>query len=77
MNSLKGYADQVQLIIDEMKSGKLSMAQAVIELQAVAVLAGQDASEMEGSEYAGRLEQFADMIYAVIEKMDPKRRVLQ
>ncbi|WP_432736154.1 hypothetical protein [Maridesulfovibrio sp. FT414] len=77
MNYLKKYADQVKYISDEMKAGNLSPAQGAVQLQAVAVLAEQDADEMEDAVYAARLRKFADMIYGVIEKMQSGRRVVQ
>ncbi|WP_320175752.1 hypothetical protein [Maridesulfovibrio sp.] len=77
MNHLKKYADQVKFISDEMKAGHMTMAQGAIQLQAVATLAEQDAAEAEDEQYAARLRKFAEMIYDVIEKMNPEQRVIQ
>ncbi len=77
MNHLKKYADQVKYISDEMKSGQMTLAQGAVQLQAVATLAEQDAGQVGNEQYAQRLRKFAEMIYALIEKMNPERRVIQ
>ncbi|MFW5498504.1 MULTISPECIES: hypothetical protein [unclassified Maridesulfovibrio] len=55
----------------------MNMAQGAIQLQAVATLAEQDAAETEDEQYAARLRKFAEMIYDVIDKMNPEHRVMQ
>ncbi|NDV27270.1 hypothetical protein [Desulfovibrio sp. JC010] len=79
MNHLKKYADQVKYISEEMKAGRMTMAQGAVQLQTVATLAEQDAlvAEAEDERYADRLRKFAEMIYDVIDKMNPERRVIQ
>ncbi|CCO24687.1 hypothetical protein [Maridesulfovibrio hydrothermalis] len=77
MNYLKKYADQVQSISLAMKSGEITMEQGAVKLQAVAVLAEQDAAAMDDVDYAADLNRMVDMIYNVIEKMKPERRVRQ
>jgi len=77
MNQLPKYGDRVQFILDELKGGRMSMAQGAVELQAVATLAEQDADNTDHEEYKARLMQFADKLYKVIEKMIPERTVMQ
>lgn len=77
MNNLRNYADQVKYISDEMKTGRMGVVQGALQLQAVATLAEQDADVAEDDRYAVRLRTFAEMIYDVIEKMNPEQRVIQ
>lgn len=77
MNNLRNYADQVKYISDEMKAGRMGVVQGALRLQAVATLAEQDADVAEDDRYAVRLHTFAEMIYDVIEKMNPEQRVIQ
>ncbi len=77
MNPLKQYADQVKFISEEMKAGNISMTEGAIRLQAVAVFVEQDAEIIEDERAAERMRKFADMIYGVLDKMKPDRRVMQ
>ncbi|NDV23476.1 hypothetical protein [Desulfovibrio sp. JC022] len=77
MNNLKKYADQVQYISGEMKAGQMTPTQGAIQLQAVATLAEQDAEVAENEEYGAKLRKFAEMIYDVIDKLNPEQRVVQ
>ncbi len=77
MNLLKNYADQVKSISEGMRSGELSMEKGAVRLRSLALLVEQDAASIDDAEYRGRLNKMADMIYAVVEKMDPQRRVVQ
>lgn len=77
MNPLKRYADQVKFITDEMKAGNITMAEGAVRLQAVAVLVEQEAKTVEDERYADRMRTFVNMIYDVLEKMQPDRRTVQ
>ncbi|WP_415717363.1 hypothetical protein [Maridesulfovibrio sp.] len=76
MNQLPKYGDRVKAILDELKSGRMSMAQGAVQLQIVATLAEQDAEHTDHEEYKARLILFADRLYRVIEKMIPERTVM-
>lgn len=60
-----------------MKAGNLTMSQGVVQLQAVATLVEQDAAAVRNEQFAARMGKFAEMIYDVIEKMNPEQRVMQ
>ncbi len=77
MNQLREYGDKVQFILDELKAGRMGMAQGAVQLQAVATLAEQDAENTDHAVYKERLMLFADRLYKVIEKMIPERTVRQ
>lgn len=77
MSLLRKYADQVRIISGGMRSGKISMSNGALRLRALAVLVEQDAAAMPECEYAERLKKMAEMIYNVVEKMEPGQRMVQ
>jgi len=60
-----------------MKAGNITLAQGAVQLQAVATLVEQDAAAVHDEQFAARMHKFAEMIYDVIEKMNPEQRVMQ
>jgi hypothetical protein len=59
-----------------MRSGKITMAKGAVKLRTLALLVEQDAAAMPEGEYADRLNKMADMIYNVVDKMEPGGRIM-